>query len=67
LPATLIEIIYHGVMAKLVFGLNGGEQTIAQLRAGNPMLGMDSGTSANLSFDAKDARVYAPEVQEIQA
>lgn len=59
LSATLVETIYHGASAKMIFALGGNTQIVTQLRAGNPLVGMVKGTTASLSFDSKDARAFA--------
>lgn len=59
LSATLIETIYHGASAKMIFALDGGMQVVTQLRAGNSLVGMANGTRAHLSFESKDARAFA--------
>ncbi|KXF91634.1 ABC transporter ATP-binding protein [Phaeobacter inhibens] len=59
LSANLVETIYHGACAKMIFALADGCKIVAQLRAGNPLVGMAKGTPAQLSFDSKDARAFA--------
>ncbi len=59
LPASLVETIYHGANAMMVFRLPSGETLTAQLRAGNPFLDMTPGTAANLTFNLMDARSFA--------
>ncbi len=58
LSVELVETIYHGASAKMVFKLGNKEQLTAQLRAGNPILSMKPGTPARLSFSASDALVF---------
>lgn len=59
LPAKLIETIYHGASAMMVFQLESGQQVTAQLGAGSPLLGMANGTGVRLSFAADDALAFA--------
>ncbi|MEO9517780.1 MAG: ABC transporter ATP-binding protein [Paracoccaceae bacterium] len=59
--AKLVETIYHGASAKMIFELEKGHRLTAQLGAGNPMLAMTAGTNAQVAFNAKDALVFAVE------
>jgi len=58
ISGTLVEKIYHGSTIKMVFALQNNENVIAQVRAGNPIAGMEVGTAARLSFNADDARAF---------
>ncbi|KPN62809.1 putative spermidine/putrescine transport system ATP-binding protein [Aliiroseovarius crassostreae] len=67
LSAKLVETIYHGASAKMIFELTDGSQIVTQLRAGNPLVSMAKGTPAQLSFDSKDARAFATAAAHIGA
>lgn len=58
LSATLIETIYHGATARMIYRTAGGAEISAQVRAGNPMLDMPRGTDARLVFSARDAHAF---------
>ena len=59
LSATLAETIYQGASAKMVFHLASGQKIQAQLRSGDPLVNMSSGTQARLSFAPADTVVFA--------
>ncbi|MEP4248094.1 TOBE domain-containing protein [Tateyamaria sp.] len=59
--AKLVETIYHGASAKMIFELEKGHRLTAQLGAGNPMVAMTAGTNAQIAFNAKGALVFGVE------
>ncbi|MFT3972136.1 MAG: ABC transporter ATP-binding protein [Amaricoccus sp.] len=59
MPATLVETIYHGATARMIFRLGGGTTVAAQLRAGSPLLALEPGAAARLAFGQSDGRAFA--------
>ncbi|MER2509799.1 MAG: ABC transporter ATP-binding protein [Amaricoccus sp.] len=59
LPVKLVETIYHGATARMVFHLEGGAPITAQLRAGSPLLALERGATAHVAFSEADARAFA--------
>ncbi len=59
IPARLVEKIYYGADAVMVFETKSGDAFRARISAGSPVLNCVVDTETRLSFDVGDARIFA--------